>query len=495
MNAVKISVLVFVLLTAVLFTALFFLLLSFITKDVKRAAILVTFYAFLFFAYGRLYDIAPVLSIAGLVIGRHKYLITLYALLTIAGTLWILRSSCCKKYVDQVAIFLNMFSLGLILVVVVVATYNFDWITFESKKHIESKNLIGKQQVRQDSQSGGKIPRPNVYFIIFDGYASNRVLKKYYDWDDSGVVGALRTRGFSVNENACSNYPFTILSIGATLNMRYVHEDRGFIDAKSKALYLRQIIEHNKVMERFKSEGYEVVSNIGGNAFSNDIHGRFNGHKLFSSSDGFVELVVNVSILRIIEYLWIADAKRQEILSVLEDWKLFDIPKKPTFVYTHVICPHLPHFFNADGSKPDFFETTLKRADWKSYNKESYTEQTKFIGKQMVEIADSLTHRDPSAFIVMQADHGLLLFANLSDYNKRPPLEFLDAQYGILNAIYSPPSIIMPGKITPVNLFRCVFNALFDAKLEVLPDRAFYTTKKEPYEIYDVTDDLNHLMN
>jgi hypothetical protein len=52
---------------------------------------------------------------------------------------------------------------------------------------------------------------------------------------------------------------------------------------------------------------------------------------------------------------------------------------------------------------------------------------------------------------------------------------------------------MMPEKITPVNLFRYLFNALFDAKLEILPDRAFFTASKEPYEFYEVTNDLKHL--
>jgi hypothetical protein len=52
---------------------------------------------------------------------------------------------------------------------------------------------------------------------------------------------------------------------------------------------------------------------------------------------------------------------------------------------------------------------------------------------------------------------------------------------------------MIPDKITPVNLFRYMFNALFDAKLEVLPDRAFFTTIKEPYAFYEVTNDLKHL--
>lgn len=482
----------FVLLIAFIFTALFFLLFSIITKDIKRSAIVVTFYCFLFFTYGRLYDIVKGFQISGLLIGRPKYLLPLYGLIVIAGTLWIFRSRWRKIYFKEITYFFNIFSLGLFIVAASVAITNFDWITFGSKKHTESKNFsIKKGSTSGFAKQENKILQPNVYYIILDSYASHRVLKKYYDWDDSDVVDALRSRGFSVNKNAYSNYPFTGLSLGATLNMRYIHGDRGFIDANSKLGYLIQHRQQNKVMERFKSEGYDVVSNIGDYRFPNNKRSIFNRKKSLFSDD-FAYLVVHVSILRIIEKELIVDVMRQDILSILEDLKLFDIPNKPTFIFVCVTCPHPPYIFNADGSKPNLFESVWGRLKIKK----SYIEQVRFIGTQIIEIVDSLRRRDPSAVIVVQADHGngiiLGTYLELLDH-KRPPLEFLDAQFGILSAIYSPPGIMMPKQITPVNLFRYMFNTLFDAKLEVLSDRAFFTAIKEPYAFYEVTNDLKRL--
>jgi hypothetical protein len=490
-NQANISAVMFVLLIAFILTALVFILFSFITKDIKQAAIVVTYYCFLFFTYGRLFDIAPGLSIPGLVIGRNKYLLPLYVLLVIAGTLWIVRSEWCKTYLKRVTYFLNMFSVGLVLVAALVAIANFDWITFGSKKHLESKHFSIKTKAHQVSQSRKMILQPNVYFIILDSYASHRVLKKYYEWDDSGVVAALRSRGFSVNENARSNYPFTVLSVGATLNMRYIHEDREFIDAKSKSDYLVQHIRQNEVMERFKSEGYDVISNeFGVFRLLNKKHSAYKDKESLLSNE-FVDLVIHVSLLRIIEQELSADAKRQDILANLEDLKLFDIPNKPIFVYSHILCPHPPYIFHADGSKPTLFESTFGRVE----NKKGYINQVRFIGSQIIEVVDSLRRRDSSAVIIVQADHGHGYI--IGDYpldRKRPPLEFIDAQYGILSAIYLPPGIMIPEKSAPVNLFRYLFNALFDAKLEVLPDRSFFTAIKEPYAFYEVTNDIERLI-
>ena len=113
----------------------------------------------------------------------------------------------------------------------------------------------------------------------------------------------------------------------------------------------------------------------------------------------------------------------------------------------------------------------------------------RFCGKQVAEIADRLRRDDPGAVIIIQADHGHGdIFMILSQ--QRPPLDVISAQYGMLSAIYLPPGIVMPEKITPVNLFRYIFNALFDVKLEILPNRSFFTKIKEPYKFYEVTNAL-----
>jgi hypothetical protein len=424
-------------------------------------------------------------------IGRSRYLISFYALISIAFTLWIFRSQFCNKYVEGITSFLNMLSFVLVIVAALATITNFDWTTFRNKKHTEFNKFNINKEAHQASQR--KIFfQPNVYFIILDSYASQRVLKKYYDWDDSGVVDALRARGFSVNENAYSNYHFTDLSLGATLNMRYIHEDREFIDAKSKSGYLSRRREQNKVMERFKSEGYDVVSIIGDDRFPKDKISIFSGTKSLFSSE-FEYLVIHVSILRIFESALIFDKKRKVTVTILENLKLLDIPNKPTFMYVHIMCPHDPYVFNANGTKPKLYRDDIGGFENNEGDrKKAYIEQVKFIGTQIIDIANGLRDRDPNAIIIVQADHGLGLGYHIF-HPKRPPLEYIDTRYGILSAIYLPPGMKMPEIITPVNLFTYLLNALFNEKLEVLPNRAFFTAIIEPYNFFEVTNDLKSL--
>lgn len=491
-NEANFTTVMSVLLIALFFTALLFLLVSFIKRNNRQAAIIVTFYGFLFFIYGRILDILIEFPISGIQIGRNRNLLPFYGLIVIAGTLWIFRSEWCKKNLRAITYYFNMLSLGLVMIAVLTAAINFDWTILASEENAESKNYRINKEVHQISKNRENILNPNVYFLIFDSYLSHRVLKKYYNWDDSSLVNALLERGFSVNKNARSNYCFTGASIGSTLSMRYIHEDQGFIDAYNQDSYIGQFYKKNEVMERFKSEGYDIVSNIGDYRFTN------NNNRKSLISDDFSQLIIHISMLRTIENELVTDQLRQGILSKLEALKLFEKPKKPTFLFLHIDAPHEPFVFNADGSRPKHFESAFGRYE---YN-EKYIEQVKFVGTQIIEIVDNLRQRDPTAVIIVQSDHGYgglrdniyldrnSLAAKSNDHKRRPPIEYLDARFGIFSAIYLPSDIMMPINITPVNIFRYLFNAFFDVNLEILPDRAFFAVIKQPYYFHDVTNDL-----
>jgi len=451
---------------------LFFLLSRF--KDVRIAAIAITFWYLLILNLGRVLHNLFGLEIFGILIGRRRYIMPLYGLTLLGGTLWIFHSRWCKKNAERITYILNVFGFGLILSSSIAATMNFDWSKFIGKKYSE---LTRAEKISNESKPVSKTnnskPKPNVYFIIFDSYPSNSVLKKYYGWDDSGLINALRSLGFTVNENARSNYHSTNLSVSSILNMRYIHEDKEFIKAKDRELYLDNKYKFSAVIERFKSEGYEVI---------------FNGVPDFTSTD-FTNLFFTVSLGVFYHDIFFTKYKN-DTLNKINVLKQMEKPQKPTFVYFHVLCPHLPYIFKPDGSTVTYLEYLLRLAKFyfnRSIFDSAYLDQVKFIGNQIIQIASQLRTKDPDAIIIIMADHGLFLPPS-AKYEKSIKI---DSSLGILFAIYTPPGIVIPEKITPVNLFRYIFNNLFDDKLEILPDRFFVKEGRERnYNVSEVTQDL-----
>lgn len=490
-NQTDVSATMFVLFLAVSLTALLFLLVLLITRDVQRSGVIGTFYCFLFFTYGRVYDIAPGLSIGGSVMGRNKYLFPIFIVVAIVGTLWVLRSDWLKKSLGGLTYFFNMLGLGLVAISVLTATASFDWTSRSTEKETEgTKAGIVENTKALAKGTFSAFNKPNVYFLIFDSYPNSKVLQKYYGWNDHAFVDSLRSLGFIVNENTSCNYPFTGLSIASTLNMRYIHEEPGFKNAKSKYGYLRWRIEKNNVIEYFRSEGYEIVMpTIWVNA--NDPLKKDSISKVSSLfSNELMRTIVHVSILRVVELELMADFLRNDILSAARVLTQSDKPNRPTFLYSHIVCPHPPYIFRADGSRPSLIESAWGRLE----NRNDFVEQVRFVGTMIIGIVDGIRKRDQGAVIIVQADHGHGYIVGDHLLNReKPPSDFLEAQYGILNAISLPYDMMLPEQYTPLNQFRYLFNTLFDAKLDILPDKAFFTPIKEPYVFYEVTGDLKNL--
>jgi hypothetical protein len=126
----------------------------------------------------------------------------------------------------------------------------------------------------------------------------------------------------------------------------------------------------------------------------------------------------------------------------------------PKFVYAHILVPHGPFVFGADGkalADPGKYENAGEDA-WK----QGYVDEVQFINGHLLSILPGLiANSKVPPIIIIQGDHG-------------PKVN----HFPILNAYYLPGA----GKeklyptISPVNSFRLVFDAYFGAQYGLLPD-------------------------
>ena len=63
--------------------------------------------------------------------------------------------------------------------------------------------------------------RPDIYYIIPDGYPSDSWLLDAMNYDNSEFTKALEERGFTVVKHTQSNYGATLVSLASILNMQY----------------------------------------------------------------------------------------------------------------------------------------------------------------------------------------------------------------------------------------------------------------------------------
>tara|TARA_S200000501_G_C20741710_1_gene707617 strand:- start:2 stop:1138 length:1137 start_codon:yes stop_codon:yes gene_type:complete len=335
---------------------------------------------------------------------------------------------------------------------------------------------------------------PNIYFLIFDSYPSQRILKHYYSYNDSSFVDDLILKGFDVNQNARSNYCFTGASIASTLSMRYLHLDNKFKTAYNQDNYISKFYDDNYVTKRLELKGYDIVSN-----FNKENKSFTNKNSLFL--DDFVQLVIHLSMFRVIEKDLIVNQLRIDTESRLQFLKDFVPGDKPVFINMHIMVPHSPFIFRHDGSRPKYFESAFGKFE----DKDKFVEQVRFASSEIIKIIDRIKLNDPYAIIIVQADHGYGSEDDMKYLNRNstgaqndrreriPPAYYLDQRFGILNAIYSPIDLGIKKNSTPVNLFRFIFNELFDENNEYLPDNSYFALIKQPYLFHNITDSLDYV--
>ena len=131
---------------------------------------------------------------------------------------------------------------------------------------------------------------------------------------------------------------------------------------------------------------------------------------------------------------------------------------RPKFVYAHLMMPHPPYLFDAEGHR-------IKRGmGMDDQYPDLYLGQLIYENKLLTNaIAGILKNSGNPPVIILQGDHG---------YRDWPGPHQQEEASTILNALYLPGSKtgwLYPG-ITPVNTFRVIFNHYFCGQYDYLPD-------------------------
>ena len=318
-------------------------------------------------------------------------------------------------------------------------------------------------------------PKPDIYFILADEYAGNNELKDLFQFNDSAFLNQLTALNFHTIPESRSNYNYTPFSLASILNMNYLDLKRN--DRTNPDLtYCYESIRDNKLLRFLRSHQYDFynysVFDFEGQparvretflpvktrliTAQTFLH-RFNKEIRFN----FVSRWKSKKNIKILTY---ANKNNNENIYTLT-WKLAE--QKTTrqkFVYTHLMMPHYPYYFDKNG-KEQPFETLL---DGNQVTKEAYIEYLQYTNKKLFELVNHILQSSATPpIIVLMGDHGFRHF-------KQP----VESKYYFLNLV----SIHLPSKnyqgfsdsLTGVNLFRTLLNTAFGQRLPYLKDSTSY---------------------
>jgi hypothetical protein len=326
---------------------------------------------------------------------------------------------------------------------------------------------------------------PDIVYLVFDRYPSERSLELNYGIEND-LYDELRDRGFYVAERSHANYQRTSMSMASTLSAELL-DRRGRASevwgpTDMSGPYSR--IQNSNVARFLKSRGYNYIhvgSDFSGTQTSPlaDVNPRYDSFSDFGRA--FLESTALPGIARTLGL----GASRWERRYNWTQWELdqleslADLPG-PTFVLGHVLLPHTPYIFDADG-------TFISDPAAGRSRQEQFEDQLRYTNTRLLRIVDHFLDRPPGEqpLLIVQADEGPypkgLESQTGHDWRTATPEE-REIKFGILNAWHVPDGkdIGLYPEISSVNTFRLLFNAYFDTDLELLPDDSFTSGQREP---------------
>lgn len=336
-------------------------------------------------------------------------------------------------------------------------------------------HVAKKQQYRQ--ASGNPVlcdtcETPDIYFIVADGYAGDQQLREVLHFDNAEFLNALRSRGFYVVANSKSNYNLTPYSVASIVNMDYLPL-KSSRENKEDLFKCFSSINSNPLISLLKNYQYQI-ENYSIFRFGNKtplINSQFLkvGMDAISSQTlfGRMERDVGFNLITKYKFKWAFKNAAERGIEQIEKLykKTMDAPLEiqshPRFIYTHLMMPHYPYYFDKDGNRYDY-EMILEK-NWPL--KKEYSEYLQYTNKKLLELFDQILSKSAKPpIIVFMGDHG---FREFSSEGKDTNYYFMN-----MNALYLPKknyANFYEG-MSNVNQFRMLLNTVFHQNFSTLKD-------------------------
>ena len=441
-------------------------------KKRAPAFLYASFLLAVFFFFGAVQD---TLKNVSLPLWMTSYTMLLSAIVLLAfAVAYVLKKA--KSNFSKLNSYLQLF----FLIITAIELITFTWFTITNHEQINEFGDRSKQ-LSKGYQPCDSCSKPDIYFIVFDGYASSSCLRDEFNFDNSSMDSLLGKYDFFISKNSKSNYALSPLSIASAFDLNYLRNDLKQKEVTGKFIVQSvQTLYNSELPIMLGKEGYEM---------KNYSIFNFKGHAVDSSEQhaAFKENLINLQTLagrfkrdigwRVARLNPLASAKsfetnftrkkelniRRYITSNFQklESEIKEKSGRPKFVYAHLMLPHDPYYFDDNGHyNPDSMIYRIIP--------QLYIKQLVFTNKLVTKIVDDLMNDTArKKIVIIEGDHGYREYLQRS---KMPEI------FRNLNAYWFPDknySILYDG-ISPVNTFRVVFNQYFHKNFPLLPDSSVY---------------------
>lgn len=463
-------------------TGVLMAMLTRISRSPQMVGVAVSTLLLLFFSYGYVFHWLE-LRTEQLQTSRNQWAMLFGSLLVFAVVFRVLQ--VLGEKTDHVTSLLNVVAAGLVLVQFVTAG-----IALAGRQRVEA------QSTEWGESRGAAWRKPDIFFVLLDGYARQDVLGDLYDFDNRPFLTALEDQGFKVARDSRAPYIQTLLSLAAIFNLGYQQDFAPALDSQSTdRVGLSESIWNGTAIRSLEDHGYSTASFASGYTMT-----EFRGaDRYLVPGDGlgeFSRLLISTTPLQVIlDAGSRATRHRNRIEYIFQTLPRLGGNERPLFVLAHVISPH-PPFVLGDGADArsgsrwfgmaDGSHRVLSAEERARYRRQ-YKEQLAIINGLVEQTVGELLARprEQQPVIIIASDHGPgseLRWYSMEESDLRERL-------GSLFAIYLPDAEVaeeLPEPMTPVNAFRILFNRYLGSDYSILPARSYFSTWEEPYALTEV---------
>jgi len=372
-------------------------------------------------------------------IGELFIAIIFALIISFALTKWLLKT---KHSLSNLNSYLN-------LLTTIFLTIEIIGCSFSEVSKIDLKERVELKIISNDTTK-----KPDVYYILLDGYTGFRGLEKLWKFDNKELKEFLTDNNFFFAQNGRSIYNVTNYSMASIFNMTELIFNRDELYAKGNYLSLAHFIKYNAVVKYFYQAGYDFVNLsfwdiLDKNKYYEDIYFLRRGN-IYQARTlyGHLYEIYNEKFADMAEI-------NPEIFYQLKNMSAA-LYYKPKFIYAHIMMPHPPYYFDGGGHRTDFSYAN----DGKDKNK--YLEQLKYTNKLLMNtISSILNSAQQPPIIIVQSDHG---FRSYEGNDKD------DIEYSVLNCFYFPDKdySLLNDSLKTINTFRIIFNKYFNQNLKLI---------------------------
>jgi hypothetical protein len=313
---------------------------------------------------------------------------------------------------------------------------------------------------------------PDIYLIIADEYTNLQALHEKFNFDNSDFETDLKNRGFHIIPNSTSNYNATVYSMTSMLNLKYLENLTKNEDNIENIASSFKLLKKNQTLLFLKNRGY---------TFYNYSDFDFEGQPAINKSIFLLTKTSSITsqtlLSRIYRDLWFHLATDLKLKSIIKNFansqlrnnnKVLKLTieraavkdKRPKFVYSHLIMPHNPYYYDKNGNPIPIEALTEEFRT----NRIAYAGYLQYSNKRLLELVDKIKASSLTPpVILLMGDHGFRMFNDSTDI-----------KYSFMN--FS--SVLLPGKkydayydsMSSVNQIRTLLNIVFKQKLQLLRD-------------------------